>query len=1153
MIKKLAILLICTVLLHPVFTVFGQDISQIVVKPDVDCIKLSETVTFTATAYDVNGTPLNGITFTWSIAGAGRIVSQQANSCLYAATTPGNVTITASAGGKSGSVSFSVGSPKVSQVTVRVDPEIAGEVATYYISFSTDECGMLQSGDEIYIAFPYGTIFPRSYVCSTLTVNGMPASYTSTTQDDTPILIVTVPNGFPLTTQFYLRICKVINPRGGACYMIAVATDKQPQWALSNSFAIRGGVITAPIVDVEPNVVGELAAYKIRFTTSSSGRMSSCYGGYIQVEFPFGTKVPAEIDKEDVLINGMYCTSTDPIVNGRTVKLFPGMSILDESEVTVLFTLEAGIQNPDTPGDYELTIWTSSDSVHVDSRPYKINSSVITDVEVTVDKPYINTVSAYTIRFVTGLVGRMKINGIVTIYFPTSVKLPATSRPGDIKVNDTPTSKSAIIEGNYTLKIPIPVDIEAKSLVVIEISEAFGIVNPPDPRKYKLEVHTAKEGTNVESNEFLISPSVIGDLSVSIKTPYIGLVSQLDLTFKTGGGGRLTKDKDQIKIVLPKGAYLPNAINREWIEIQGLPINITPFIKKAENEIWLHPPVDISSNEIVRVRFLEEAGIQNPKIPGDVYFQVATTREVSYIKSPLIRISESTIHSITVISSQNAVSEITALEISFTLGEAGNLTPKDKLYLSLDSGYQFPDEYQQGIWMNGESLDILKIRLDYDKKLIEISLDKDYSSLSRFFIQITTTSQFRNPEKDGSVVIGVSSTREPRNIVSPSYQIIPLPMTDIQIQPTVPDGKANFYISEPTITFQTKSSDTHRVKTYYKLNDGEWREYIQAIRLGSGEYLLAYYSAYSDSAKESVHTYQFSVDTQKPILVLPDLPIYTNRNPFLLEINLIESNFQEAIVQSQSITSLVEGKVKAYLNLTEGMNTISVLVIDKAGNESETEISILLDVTNPDFTLLTPAPWMKSIRKTILLSGTVEKEAVLTVNEMVIPNDSGSFRINYTLKPGVNTLAFLAIDRAGNTKKYIVPVTYYPNFFAVMVIGKKTADTSFGTVDLPDAPFLYDSTFMVPLRLFVELLGFTVEFEPVFQMITIRDDTGKEIITQIGNTVYTVNGEKKSLPVPPVIKNGRTFVPIRLFAEEFGFQVLYQQKPPSVRLTFYEN
>ena len=1153
MMKKISLILLLTLLLNPFFSALAQDITQIIVKPEVDCIILSETVTFTATAYDENGTPINGVTFTWSISGAGHIVSQQAGSCLYAATKPGYATISASAGGKSGSVSFSVGSPKVQNVTVRVEPEIAGEVATYYVSFTTDDCGMLESGDNIYIAFPYGTIFPRSYVCSTLTVNGMPASYTTTTQDDIPIMVITVPSGFPLTTSFYIRICKVINPRGGACYMLAVATDKQPQWALSNSFAIRGGVITAPIVKVDPNVVGEFAAYEIKFTTSSSGRMSSCYGGYIQVEFPFGTKVPAEIDKEDILINGMYCTSTEPVINGRTVKVFPGMTIMDEAEVTILFTLEAKIQNPDTPGDYELTIWTSSDSVHVDSRPYKINSSVITDLKVEVDKPYINTVSAYTISFTTGLVGRMKINGVITIYFPTSIKLPAFSRPGDIRVNGTLTSKAAIIEGNYTLKIQTPVDIEPKSSVVIEISEAFGIINPPDPRKYKLEVHTAKEGTNVESNEFLISPSVIGDLSVSIKMPYIGLVSQLDLTFKTGGGGRLTKDKDQIKIVLPKGAYLPNAINRQFIEIQGVPINITPFIKKADNEIWLHPPVDIGSNEIVTVRFLEEAGIQNPKTPGDVYFQVATTREVSYIKSPLIRISESTIQSIQVQSSQNAVSEISELEISFQLGEAGNLGPKDKIYLSLDTGYLFPEQYEQGIWMNGEPLDILKIRLDYDEKMIEISLDKVYQSLSLFTVRITSDGQFRNPEKTGPVVLGVSSSREPRNMVSAPYQIIPLPMTDIVIFPTVPDGKENFYITEPEVTFQTKSSDSHRVKTYYKLNEGEWTQYDQKIRLGSGEYMISYYSAYSDSAKEAVHTYQFSVDTRKPILILPELPIYTKHNPYLLEMNLIESNFLEAIVQTQSISSLVEGKVRVYLNLTEGMNTISILVIDRAGNESELEIQIILDVTSPEFTLVTPTPWMKSIRKTIRLSGQVEKDAVLTVNEQTIPNENGVFSMNYTLKPGINTLEFLAVDKAGNTKKYLAPVTYYPNFFAFMTIGKKTADTSFGAVELPDVPFLYASTFMVPLRLFVELLGFTVEYEPVFQMITIRNESGKEIITQIGNPVYTVNGEKKILPVSPMIKNGRTFVPIRLFAEEFGFQVMYTEKPPSVRLTFYES
>lgn len=1151
--KKISAILCFILLFQPIFTVKAQTITQIMVKPSVECVKLSETITFTATAYDETGNPVNGVTFTWHLSGAGRIVSQTTNSCLYAATTPGSATITASAGGVTGSVSFSTGSPKVSHVTVRVEPEIAGEVATYYVSFQTDECGMLQSGDEIYIAFPYGTIFPRSYICNTLTVNGMPAAYTNTTQDDIPILIITVPNGFPLTTSFYIRICKVINPRGGACYMIAVATDKQPQWALSNPYAIRGGVITPPMVKVEPNIAGELATYEIKFTTSSSGRLGSCYNGYIQVEFPYGTKVPAEIKAEHVLINGTYCSSYDPDVNGRTVKLYPGMTVLEESDVTILFTLDAQIRNPDTPNDYELTIWTSSDTVHVDSRPYKINTSKITDVEVIVDKPYINTVSAYLIRFKTGLVGRMKINGVITIYFPTSVKLPASSRPGDITVNGVPTSKASIIEGSYTLKIQIPVDIEPLSAVEITISEAFGLVNPPDPRKYMLEIHTAKEGTNVKSNEFLISPSVIGDLSVKIKTPYIGLVSQMDLTFTTGGGGKLTKDKDQIKIVLPKGSYLPNAISRQAIEIQNVPLTITPFIKKGDNEIWLHPPVDIHANEVVTVRFLEEAGIQNPKTPGEVFFQVATTREVSYIQSPNIMISESTIQDLSVHVTQNAVSEITVMEIRFMLGEAGTLKAKDKIMISFDAGYTLPDQYEQGIWLNGEPVESSWIWFRQDEKLIELVVNRDYPALSVFTLKILPECKLTNPDREGDVVLGISSSREPKTIISFPYPIIPLPKTEILFSPTVPDGKQNYYITEPEFSFQVRSAANDRVKTYYAIHDGEWQEYTQPVRLRSGEYTISYYSAFSDSAKEETHTYQLRIDTQKPILVMPDLPIYTNQNPYLLEINLIESNFEEATVGNQSVVSLVEGKIKVYLNLVEGENKFWIWVKDKAGNESEIEIQVILDLTNPDFELITPTPWMKSIRKKIPISGSVEKDTILTLNGEVIAVENGKFNTEWTLQPGINTLEFMAVDRAGNTKKYTAPVTYYPNFFAFITIGKKQADTSFGPVELPDAPFLSKNTFMTPLRIFVELLGLTVDYEPIFQMITIRDFSGREIVAQIGNSVYTVNGEKKTLPVAPVIKNGRTFVPIRLFAQEFGFQIAYQEKPPSVRLTYVEN
>ncbi len=96
---------------------------------------------------------------------------------------------------------------------------------------------------------------------------------------------------------------------------------------------------------MEPDIVGENAAYTIRFETSTTGRLGSCYGGYIMVEFPYGTKIPADISAEHVLVNGQYCNGADPVVNGRVVKIYPGMVVLEESEVVVEFLLEAGIVN----------------------------------------------------------------------------------------------------------------------------------------------------------------------------------------------------------------------------------------------------------------------------------------------------------------------------------------------------------------------------------------------------------------------------------------------------------------------------------------------------------------------------------------------------------------------------------------------------------------------------------------------------------------------------------------------------------------------------------------------------------------------------------------------------------------------------------------
>lgn len=1140
--KRLFAILITIFLCLEAFPSLAANIAEIKITPVVTCVKLGETITFMAEAYDENNNIIPGVEFNWVLSGVGTIILVTANTATYKALSPGEATITASANGKSGSVSFTIGSPKVSNVKVRVDPDIAGEVADYFITFETDKCGILEPGDKIYIAFPKGTIFPKYYQCNVLTVNGIPASFeVSEDGNHSPVLIITVPNGMPYVTYIYIRICKVINPRGGACYLITVATNKQPHWSVSNPYAIRGSIITPPDVTVKPNIVGEVAEYTIKFKTSSSGRLSSCYGGFIVIEFPYGTYVPQEIAVDAVTVNGVICTSAKPSVNGRVVKVYPGMVVLEDSEVVVKFGLEAGIRNPEKPEDYTLTVYTSSDTIHVVSRPYKIMSSKIEDLVVSVDKPYINTPSAYIIKFKTGLVGKLNIGAQITIYFPSTTTLPKSGRAGDIIVNNVPTIKPPLIQGSYTLVIFSPVEILAKSEVTILIPEDFGIINPPEPRRYKLEVHTAKEGTNVSSNEYLIGPSVIGELNVSLSLPYIGVSSDIALSFKIGGGGRLNKEKDRIFIVFPRGSYLPNYIDKNSVTIQGKPLEINPFIKKESFEIILNVPEDLPANTKINVHFSKDSRILNPKIPGDYIFSVATSREVSYVKSPAIQITESTLKSVMVELFSDTVFERSGFSLSFSIGEAGALTKGDKINVYFSKGFKIPASYERGITLNKDELHVFKVLYDPNLLKVQIEVDRDFLPGEIIVLDFTEEAQIENPSIPGLYNIGVSTNKEAKIVTTPEFRIIPLPVTIIIIDPSTPNGKNDWYIKEPLISFQVSSENKLRVRTFYSFEGKDFIEYTGPFSLPSGIHKLYFYSSHGKYAKEEIKKCEIKVDTIFPIIQLEEPKIYTNKTDFTLSFVVIESNLFEVKVQDKVFKAL-NGSISAILELIEGENRILITAIDLAGNSSYKEIIVVLDTVPPFIEVIKPLPWARSIRKNIRVEGNTALDAIISLNGKPIANENGKFSFYYSLSPGLNSLTFEVRDLAGNSKVYYLPVTYYPNFTLKLLIGTNIAETSFGKLELDAPTYIKKGYTFVPLRFFTELLDCEISFEPIFQIITIYDPYGKRIVMQVGNRTVTVDEEKKFLPIPPEIKNGRTFVPLRFVAEEFSFQVNYVKK-----------
>ncbi len=92
------------------------------------------------------------------------------------------------------------------------------------------------------------------------------------------------------------------------------------------------------------------------------------------------------------------------------------------------------------------------------------------------------------------------------------------------------------------------------------------------------------------------------------------------------------------------------------------------------------------------------------------------------------------------------------------------------------------------------------------------------------------------------------------------------------------------------------------------------------------------------------------------------------------------------------------------------------------------------------------------------------------------------------------------------------------------------------TLDVP--PQLVEGRTMIPLRFLGDALGATVEYDAATRSITYTLGTSR-IVLQIGANTATVNGENKTLDVPPLLIQGRTLVPVRFVSGNLGAGVSF--------------
>jgi hypothetical protein len=136
-----------------------------------------------------------------------------------------------------------------------------------------------------------------------------------------------------------------------------------------------------------------------------------------------------------------------------------------------------------------------------------------------------------------------------------------------------------------------------------------------------------------------------------------------------------------------------------------------------------------------------------------------------------------------------------------------------------------------------------------------------------------------------------------------------------------------------------------------------------------------------------------------------------------------------------------------------------------------------------------------------------------------------------------------------STSIAVVPKKYYGNAEGLTLF----VDDNFVIKDgrdmriIDSKPYIKNGSTFVPVRLVSEGLAYDVKWNPERQSVSINKGTDRMEL-YLGNKIAYVNGKQIHLDSPPEIVEGSTMVPLRFISETLGAKVLWNADNRSVQV-----
>jgi hypothetical protein len=892
------------------------------------------------------------------------------------------------------------------------------------------------------------------------------------------------------------------------------------------------------IASATPDTAGARAAYHITFSTAKYSRISE-----LAIRLPYDTRYAGEaVQSSSVTVNGVPVRAArfGPLQGSSDIELYLYLNQVlgAETLVQVECSIDAGIINPAyTRSCYRMRVGLMNNGFELGeltSDLYVIVPSSLDSVTVDVEPAVVATLASYKVEFVTGVNGQLKAGqDNIVLAFPSGVALPSSLRADLVTLNGISCRGKVYLDDAVanSLRIYLPFDIAASSLVTTYFPVQFGIRNPLQAGPIRMGASTSTEPTLVQSLDVVIAGREVTGLAVALDPNTAGAATGLEFAFATSPVGRLAVGQ-RIYIQSPSGFGLPALSAPVVVTVNGQPA----LAVRDGDLVSVQSPQAIADSTAVSLVCPAAVGWRNPTAAGLYEFAVYTEADASPARCRATVVPPG-VAGLRIEAASRGIGRVTALTVAFSLSAGGALGTQDQVRVTFASEFVVPTTiFMAEVRLNGSPAGAISVI----GQTVVVAPGVPLPGGTAVTVEFTAAAGIGSPRTAGSFSVVVSTSKDTLEVRSNALDFQPLINVTIDVTPDQPNGSNGSWIGTAPQVLLVADNAT---AIYYRLDGGTAQQWAGvALAITSGRHAVEAWAVDAHGTEGDRASREFVVD-----LIRPAVTLDAGAGDILAASGTVTltGTLSEAVdvLQVNGVAARIDTSLRfaVQVSVIDGQSLV-IFARDLAGNTTSSVRKVRVDSVAPAIVLVSPAAAaVVTPEERLTVSFRLSEPGSATVNGISAVEEKGVWSAAVPLSEGANSISVVARDSAGNQTSLTLTVERRPQTVIMLTVGSSEAMIGTQAFDMGTQPVLMKSgTVMVPLRFISEALGATVDWLPTLKIVSLQR-SGTSIQLQVGSKTALVDLQSMTLLEAPLIANSRTLVPLRFISEAFGADVRWDQ------------